>query len=395
MISGQIRRGDPDPYPNYAWLRKQAPVSAVYSPHGAGRTWFVTSYELARACLADSRLSNDKRRPMGHAEQLGEERSTTTARGLLDLDRPEHTRLRKLVSNAFSPIAAERFRPMMERLCQAAVDRFADRATADLVAEYALPVPVAIIHEVLGVPESERKDPARCFDLFYRAGLAKPPDSSCIDELIDYVDHIAEYKRGHPGDDITTALLDHLRSGRLRDRRELRTMLLALLGAGHVTTVQFLGCAVFRLLEHPEQLADLMAARVGWADTVNEVLRYDSPIQASVYRYALADMQIGEVAVAKGDAVLISLAAANRDPQRFGDPERFALDRTIQSNLAFGHGAHLCLGAHLARLEGAVALDALFRRLPDLRLVGAPADVVWAYGPMLRGPRELEVIVGR
>ncbi|WP_405165480.1 cytochrome P450 [Nocardia sp. NBC_01499] len=394
MISGQTRRGDPDPYPNYAWLREQAPVSAVFSPHGSGQTWLVTSYELARACLADPRLSNDKRKSRGDPERAAAEHSTT-ARGLLDLDRPEHARLRRLVSGAFSPIASEQFRPMMERLCQAAVDRFADLGVVDLVAEYALPVPVAIIHEVLGVPESERKDPARCFDLFYRAGLAKPPDPTCIDELIDYVDHIAEYKRGHPGDDVTTALLGHLETGQLRDQRELRTMLLALLGAGHVTTVQFLGCAAFRLLEHPEQLADLMAARAGWADSVNEVLRFDSPIQASVYRYALADMEIGGVSVAKGDAVLISLAAANRDPHRFDDPERFALARTSLSHLAFGHGAHLCLGAHLARLEGEVALDVLFHRLPDLRLVGEPADVVWAYGPMLRGPRELEVVVSR
>ncbi|WP_016572699.1 cytochrome P450 [Streptomyces noursei] len=240
-----------------------------------------------------------------------------------------------------------------------------------------------------------RKDPARCFDLFYRTGLARTTDPTCFEELVEYADELADYKRSHPGDDIGTLLLRSVDSGQLQGQRELRSMILSVLGAGHVTTVQSVGCAVLRLLENPDQLASIFAGSPSWAQSVNEMLRYDSPIQATVNRYATEDMRIGEVDVAKGDVVLISIAAANRDPERFEDPERFDVTRPSRSNLAFGHGTHLCLGAHLARIEGEVALEMLFRQLKDLRLAIDPAEVVWSYGPMLRGPRELPVTFSR
>jgi cytochrome P450 len=168
-------------------------------------------------------------------------------------------------------------------------------------------------------------------------------------------------------------------------------MILSVLGAGHVTTVQFLGAAAVRLMQHPEQLAALQAGTVAWPAAVAEMLRYDSPVQASAYRHVTEDMEIGGVRLAKGDAVLISLAAANRDPSRFPRPDEFRIDRQPRGNLAFGHGAHLCLGAHLARLEGEIALSILFRRLPDLRLAIPFERIVWTYGPMLRGPHRLPV----
>jgi cytochrome P450 len=136
-----------------------------------------------------------------------------------------------------------------------------------------------------------------------------------------------------------------------------------------------------------------MAGRVRWADAISEALRFDSPIQATQYRYAISDMWIGETRIARGDAVLISVGAANRDPARFEDPERFSIHRAAQSNLAFGHGVHLCLGAHLARLEGEVGLAILFRRLAGVRLAAQADQVAWAYGPMLRGPLQLPVIL--
>jgi cytochrome P450 len=380
--------GDPDPYRNYAWLRENAPVSPLYSPHGAGTTWLVTSYELARACLNDPRLSNDSRKARGGPDTGQDD---ATARGLLNLDRPEHARLRGMVVSAFSPQAVARWRPMIERVTTQALDELAGRDTADLVTAFALPVPVAIIHEVLGVPAGERKDPARCFDLFYRAGLAQPNQAEPYVELLAYIDHLIAYKRACPGDDVTSLLLDQLGGGELHGVRELRSMLLGILGAGHVTTVQFFGSAALRLLEHPGQLADLRAGTARWSDAVTEMLRFDSPIQATQHRYATQDLTIGDVAVARGDAVLISVAAANRDPGRFPDPAQFQVTRRSRSNLAFGHGVHLCLGAHLARLEGEIGLDLLFRRFPELALAIPPQAVTWQYGPMLRGPAQLPV----
>src|SRR6266487_4307723 len=209
-VSGQ-RVGDPDPYPAYAWLREHAPVSLLFSPYGAGKTWLVTSYDLAKACLNDPRLSNDSRKARSGPDDAEDE---ATTRGLLNLDRPEHDRLRGMVSRAFSPQAVARWRPMIERECHAAIDRFADQTEA---------------------------------------------------ELLGYVDHLISYKGRHRGDDVASLLLDHLDRGELRGTRELRSMMLGIFGAGHVTTVQFFGAAVLRLLQHPDQLADLMAGRVRWS----------------------------------------------------------------------------------------------------------------------------------
>ena len=186
-------------------------------------------------------------------------------------------------------------------------------------------------------------------------------------------------------------LLKSCDRGEIRGIRELRSMVLGIFGAGHVTTVQFFGAAALRLLEHPDQLADLMEGRVRWLDAMNEALRFDSPIQATQHRFATADILIADTQVSRGDAVLISVAAANRDPARFDDPEQFSIHRTTRSNLAFGHGVHLCLGAHLARLEGEVGLAILFRRLPGIRLAASAEQIEWAYGPMLRGPLHLPV----
>jgi cytochrome P450 len=394
------RRGDPDPYSNYAWLREQAPVSPLVSPHTNRPAWFVTSFELAKACLSDDRLSNDDSNDGDNSDNTNnssgdyaavDDGDEYIARGLLRLDRPEHTRLRRTVSTVFSPGAAERARPMVERVCHAAIDRFADRGEADVVAEYGLPVPVAVIHEVLGAPESLRDDPAHCLDLFVRAGLDRPVDQDSYVALIDYLDRLVDFKRTHPGDDVTTLLLRELDAGQLRDIRELRSMMLSILGAGHISTVQFLGSSMLRLLQHPDQLAELMSGAVPWRAAVHEMLRFDSPVQASVYRYALEDMEIDGVAIAKGDAVLISLGSANRDQDTFADAGEFHADRPVRQNLAFGYGAHLCLGVHLARLEGEVALDVFFRRLKDVRLAMPIDEVAWGYGPMLRGPLALRV----
>ncbi|MBM7775505.1 cytochrome P450 [Actinokineospora baliensis] len=387
--SAPARQGDPDPYPNYAWLRDQAPVSPLVSPNATRPTWFVASFELAKQCLADVRLSNDDRNGGDH--EVVDDGDDHIARGLLRLDRPDHTKLRRMVSSMFSPGAAERARSMVESVCHAAIDRFAERGEADVIAEYGLPVPVAVIHEVLGVPDSQRDDPAHCLDLFVRAGLDRPFDQDAYLELIEYVDRLVAYKRANPGDDVTTSLLRNLDAGELTDVRELRSMMLSLLGAGHISTVQFLGSSVLRLLQHPDQLARLTSGAVRWKDAVHEMLRYDPPVQASVYRYALADMEIGGVQVAKGDAVLISLGAANRDLAAFDNADEFHADRPVGLNLAFGYGAHLCLGVHLARLEGEIALDILFRRLRGIRMSTPVEEIAWGYGPMLRGPLELRI----
>lgn len=390
-FSGRLPSRDPDPYPNYSWLRERAPVSMMFSPHGNGNSWFVTSYELAHAMLANPLLSNDNRNSSDWTDADAAE-DNDSVRGLLAVDRPEHTRLRKLVHGAFTPNSIRRWHPAIVQICQRAVDRIARDGAADLVSAFAIPVPVQVIHEVLGIPQDQCEDPAHCFDLFYRSGLARPPDAAAEQELLGYLDHLIAYKREHRGDDVTSLLLTHLERGDLRDEDELRSMMYGILGAGHVTTVQFFGSAAFRLLTHPDQRMALDDGRASWAEGVDEMLRIDAPIQATVYRYAMADLEIGGVRIAKGDAVLISLGAANRDPGRFERPDEFQIGRDSSAHLAFGRGVHVCLGMHLARLEAEIGLHILFRQLSDMRLAIPAEEVVWAYGPMLRGPRELPVV---
>jgi cytochrome P450 len=378
--------GDPDPYGNYAWLREHAPVSPLPSASGTATTWLVTSYEHAKACLVDTRLSNDARHGVGVAPD-----PTADDHDLLATDAPHHTRLRKLAASAFGPRAVEALRPRIERLCAETVAQLAGRAEADLVADYTVPIPVAVIHEVLGIPEHARKAPDRCMDLFFRASLTQPRDAAAARELEEYLDGLIALKRARPGDDLTTKLLGDLDRGDILHEGELRSLLFALVGAGHTTTIPLLGAAVLRLLQHPDALAEVLADPARWRGCVDEALRYDSPVQASVNRYATSGMTLGAAQVGQGDTVLVSLAAANRDPAWFAEPDRFRPDRDPKPHLAFGQGAHFCLGAPLARVEAEIALRALFEGLPGIRLLVDPARVPWTGGPMLRGPGALPV----
>lgn len=391
MLPG--RDGDPDPYPSYALMREHAPVSPVATSDGDRNTWLVTSYELARACLTDPRLSSDSRNG-GGGEPSARGRDDPIQRNLLALDPPEHTRLRRVVSAAFGAAAVARLRPRIEAACLAAIGSFGDRGSADLAPEYALAVPVAVIHDVLGIQPDRRKDPAECFSLFCRVGALGPPDPGAAEEVAGYLDELITYKRRHPGPDLTTALLDDLAAGSLRDAGELRAMLFVLLGAGHTTTFPFLATAILRSLELPGGPAMLTGEPQVRRRWLEEVLRHDSPVQASQRRYADSDLCLGGHRVAAGDTVVVSFAAANRDPGRFPDPDEARWDRDSRAHLAFGQGIHFCLGAHLARAEGEIALRCLFSALPELRLRIPPERIAWAFGPMLRGPRELPVVIG-
>jgi cytochrome P450 len=386
-------RGDPDPYPSYAFLRESAPISPVARNDGNGTAWLVTSYDLCRTCLTDPRLSSDSRNAAG-GNLIDKGRTDPIERNLLGLDPPDHTRLRRVVSAAFSAGAVAGLRPRIEQICLTAIGSFRSRGTADLAREYALAVPVAVIHDVLGIPEEQRKEPTDCFDLFCRVVSLGPRDRPAGESAASYLDGLIDYKRAHRGDDLTTALLDDLDRGWLRSEGELRATLFVLLGAGHTTTFPFLGAAILRSL----QLRGRPAVLTGEPETcrrwLDEVLRYDSPVQASQRRYALADVSIGGVRIATGDTVILSFAAANRDPGRFDHPDEPSQERDSRAHLAFGHGAHFCLGAHLARTEGEIALRSLFGAIPDIQLSVAPGEIAWAFGPMLRGPRELPVAFG-
>jgi cytochrome P450 len=380
------RQPDPDPYPNLAWLRANAPVSRTEKGTAAAPIYFVTPFELVRSGLSDSRLTADPRKVADISpEQISFDR------GLLDTDPPDHGRMRQVLHHAFAPSGVLKLRPMITKICRRAIHAFETRGHADLMAEYAQVVPVEIVHEILGVPPEVRVPAPELMDWYWRAGLSRQPDDDAMDQIDDYVRRILDHKRDHRGADLTTIMLDALARGDLHDEAELRGTLSAVLGPGHITTVPMLATGIVRLLERPAVLAAARGEPSRWADVVEEVLRYDSVVQVTNNRYAEAELTIGGVEVPKGSIVLMSLAAANRDPSRFDHPDTFDVDRRRRGHVAFGHGPHVCLGARLGRVEGEIAFATLFEALPSLRLACPPEEVVWTWGPTERGPATVPV----
>lgn len=386
--AADVRPGDPDPYPDLRWLRTNHPVLNL-GPAGAGSSWLVTGHQLARECLTDPRLSLDER---GALPPSAQESGRTVPRGIMSLDGPEHLRLRKLMATAFRANVVGGYRDAIERLCQRTIDRFVADGETDLVTAYTLPIPVGIVYEILGTPESLRLPPARCFALFYELAWTVAADPAGASALLDHLVTLIADKRDNPGDDLLSSLLAEVDRGVIRDEDELVGLLLTFMDAGHVSTIQFLGTAILHLLRRPVLRDGLLSGAVPWQGVVTELLRIDSPAQQSVVRYAVEDLRIDGVPIAKGDRVTVSLAGANRDERVFPDPDEFRPDRDARAQLGFGHGPHMCVGAHLLRLETEVALTALFRRLDGVRLTVDPDEIPWDHGPTLRGPRALPVV---
>lgn len=372
---------DLDPYATLAWLRSTSPVSKVPGPGGTDSVWFVTSYELVRACLADPRLSFDPR----NARQ-----QPTVARVpyILAKDAPEHTRLRQLVLPAFSPGAVAKLRPAVTAICQRHVASFAGRGSADLLTDYAWLVPEEIASHLLGIPPDVRLPGGRGTTLSLLAGLTEQAmGGPATDELWAYVDTFVAARARQPSDDITSSLLAAADSGEL-SMSEVTGMAYVLYTTAQVTTAALIATSLLRMLDGPQTI---VGQQPEWRAVVEETLRHGSQVQATT-RYALTDMEIGGVAVAQGETVVVSLAGANRDLDTFADADEFDLARGVRiPHLGFGHGAHFCIGAPLARMEAEIALDVVFRRLPSIRLAIPPDEVTWGLGPILRYPRAVPV----
>lgn len=375
-----------DPYPVYAALRERGPVHWVRTPPpGAYEGWLVVGYEEARAALADPRLSKDSTKRGLRSFEDG-----LMGRHVLISDPPEHTRLRSLVTGAFTMRRVEALRPRVQQITDELLDAMLPKGRADLVDSFAYPLPITVICELLGVPDIDRQT--------FRAlsnEIVAPSDGdselAAVEQLAAYLDELIEDKRcSAPADDLLSALIrTRAQDGDRLSRAELRGMAFILLVAGHETTVNLITNAVRTLLTHPDQLAALRADMTLLDGTVEEVLRFEGPVETATYRYAAEPMEIGGTSIAAGEPVMIGLDAADHDAAYCPDPHRFDIHRAPQGHLAFGHGIHYCLGAPLARLEARVALRSLMERCPDLALDGPPGD--WLSGMLMRGLRSLPV----
>ncbi|WP_424892565.1 cytochrome P450 [Streptomyces sp. XH2] len=370
----------------YAEARSSEGLLRVRMEYGEP-AWLVTRYADARLVLGDRRFSRAE--GVHHDEPRRGEGPRDT--GLLSMDPPDHTRLRTLVTKAFTTPRVEKLRPDVRALAEGLVDAMvAAGPPADLVEDYALPIPVAVICRLLGVPVEDRPRFRRWSDAaLTTSSLTAEEKTANRDELRAYMAGLVEEHRAHPADDLMTALIEARDVDDRLSELELIDLCVGILVAGHETTATQVPNFVLTLFGHPGELRRLHTDPGLLPAAVEELMRF-VPLGAgaSFARYALEDVEVGGTTVRKGDALLVAVGAANRDPERFADPENFDIGRTGNQHLGFGHGVHHCLGAPLARLELQEALRALVLRLPGLRPAG---DVVWKTGMLVRGPRSMPV----
>ncbi|MFC8093880.1 cytochrome P450 [Streptomyces sp. NPDC057301] len=356
------------PYDVYRRLRDTAPVHRIAGPDGSP-AWLVTRYDDVREALADPRLSLDKRHA-GPGSYRGLALPPALDANLLNMDPPDHTRIRRLVGRAFTPRRVEQLRTPIRRTADRLLDALGPHGTADLIASYAAPLPITVICDLLGVPDEHRRDFREWTDALVAPDPARPQAAKeAVVAMLGFFTRLLADKRTEPADDLLCDLIAvRDTDGDRLSEDELMSLAFLILFAGYENTVQLIGNAVLALLDHPEQLAALRAdpSRIPFA--VEECARYDGPALLAIRRFPTEDVTIGGVTVPTGDTVLLSLSAADRDPARFSDPDRLDLGRDASGHLALGHGIHYCLGAPLARAETEIALAALLERFPELAL---------------------------
>jgi cytochrome P450 len=388
-----------DPYPTFARLREQAPV--YFSE--AHDCWLITRYDDVSACFRDPRLSAN--RSTTYAAKLPPEARAMLAplvgnlgRWALLIDPPDHTRLRGLISKAFTPQAIEQLHPRITALTEELLDRLIRAEEFDVISDFAYLLPVIVIGELLGLPREHAdrlKDWSDAFGAFLGAPAMSPTIVGdalrAVVDLEAYFREQLDHRRAAPKDDLLTALLEaHEKDDRLSEQELVSTCTMLLFG-GHETTTNLIGNGVLALLKHPDQLARLRQEPQRWAvSLVEELLRFDGPV-LRMGRVAVEPISLRGQTIAAGDRVFLMLAAANRDPEQFVDPDRLDIGRADNRHLSFGLGPHYCLGATLGRLEARLAIPRLFERFPKLRLpeIFRPR---WLENLTVRGLEELPLL---
>ncbi|HVL83021.1 MAG TPA: cytochrome P450 [Pseudonocardia sp.] len=383
-----------DPFPLLAQIRAAGPVHQVRLADGHP-AWLVVGYDEARAALNDPRLSKDMHAALARSGEVVAEGlpGPALARHMLAVDPPDHTRLRRLAMPAFTRRRVDGLEGRVRAIVDGLLDDLAAaHEVVDLVAGFAFPLPFTVISELLGVPEPDRADLGRWF----RTLLAPNPGPDAVaaaEAIVGYLGALLNRKRAEPGEDLVT---DLVAGGAALTRQEAMSTIFQLVVAGHDTTTSLIGNATVALLRHPEQ-RDALVADPGLAPrVVEEAMRFDAPVPHSTFRYTTEAVRLGDVEIPAYAQVIVSLAAANRDPARFRDPDLFDIHRADGGHIALGYGVHHCLGAPLARLEGRIALGALHTRFPAMRLAVDPAELHWGHGDglVLRGLTELPVVLG-
>ena len=393
---------DPDdPYPLFAQVQADGPVHQVTLADGH-RAWLIVRHEEAKAALNHPGLSKDMHAALARdgavvAEGLP---GPAFARHMLSVDPPDHTRLRRLTSAAFSRPRIAALRPRIQTIVDRLLDDLEARGdpVVDLVKGFAFPLPFTVISELLGVPEPDRDHLGSWFTALLAPSSAPEPSAQAVAasaNIVRYLTGLLARKRADPGEDLVTDLVRAADQDGALSEQEMLSTIFQLAVAGHDTTTSLIGNGTVALLQHPEQRDALAADPALVPHAIEEILRWDAPVPHSTFRYATQDVALGATLIPAFAQVIISLAAANRDPARYANPQTLDITRADTSHLAFGHGIHHCLGARLARLEGVIALTTLHARFPAMQLAVPRSALRWGHGDglVLRGLSGLPVIL--
>lgn len=378
-----------DPHTVYRQLRRDGPVHHVTMWNGL-QAWMITGYDEARALLTDPRIKKDGVAaaalfPPGTATTIG----SVLGNNMLFKDPPDHTRLRRYVTAAFTSHAVQRLRPTIGQITDELLDAIDPGAPVDLMKSLAQPLPIRVIGELLGVPAAERE---RFKSLVVPIFTSTDPleIGSAQGELTELLRHIIAATRSQPGDDVLSDLVLRRDGGDQLSEEELLGTAFLLIVAGFDTTVNLIGNGILELARHPHQLAALRADRALVPGAIEEILRFESPLNTATVRFTAEPVAVGRVEIPAGELVLIALLSANRDERRFTDAGKFDIFRKGTRHMAFGHGIHHCVGAPLARLEAEIAFDRLLSRFDDIQL-SSPHAMTYRSSTLMRGLHELPV----
>jgi cytochrome P450 len=387
-----------NPFPFYAQLRAEAPVFPVtVSMPTRQRAWLITRYSDVLDVLKDARFAKSPYNAMS-PEQLKKRPWVPSMfkpleQNMLDLDSPDHTRLRALVHKAFTQRLIEQMRDQIEVLTNELLDAAEPKGGMDLIADFALPLPLTMIGRILGVPAEDNHKFHRWTKTLVSAETNKYyfVVIPILIRFMGYLKKLIKERSAHPKDDLVTALVQARDGSDQLSGDEVLAMIFLLLVAGHETTVNLIGSGSLALLEHPDQLEKLRSEPAVIKPAIEVLLRFVCPVEMATERYAREDITIAGKTIPRGELVLAVIGSANRDANHFDNPDSLDVTRENNKHLAFGQGVHYCLGAPLARLEGQVAISTLVRRMPNLRLSIAPDQLRWRGGIILRGLEALPV----
>ncbi|MBX0359481.1 cytochrome P450 [Halobacillus sp. Nhm2S1] len=380
-------------YPFYKELREDQPIFSMNSS-GTNHSWMITKYNHVKELLKSPSFIKDQSKLFSSSSQDAEQNEFNIFQNMmLDVDPPDHTRLRKLVQPYFNPKTIKQLEPRIREIADDLLNQMKQKeTTVDLIDDYAFPLPIIVISEMLGVPAADRDKFRTWSNTIVSASNEMDPDfMDDVEAFTTYLTELFEQRKAEPQDDLVSHLIQTEEDGEQLTRNELYSMIVLLIIAGHETTVNLIGNTLYALFEHPDQLENVKADPTLIPGAIEEGLRYYSPVDFSTARWADEDIDFHGQLIRRGDFILASISSANRDEEKFERASHFDVTRERNAHVAFGFGIHFCLGAPLARLEGKIALEKLLSTFPDIHLNHDVRSPEWRSVFLLRGLDSLPV----